>query len=180
MAISDGAGGVAAIDVAGLAAAAASASTQTVSTGQALSDAIHLVDELSQDLALTGASAAFTIDISGDIALTANLEAVALGAGSSLTIDGGGNTLDGGGAYAGFFAYSGALTIADLTIAHAIAQGGAGGPAAGGGAGLGGGLFVAGTVTDAAGAVVSTGASVTLSDVAFTGDAAAGGAGGQR
>ena len=69
-----------------------------------------------------------------------------------VTIDGAGQTLDGGNAYRGFFVYSGPVTIENLTIKDTAAIGGVGGAEAqpgGGGAGLGGGLFVAssGSVT---------------------------------
>jgi hypothetical protein len=66
----------------------------------------------------------------------------------NLTIDGGvfGSViLDGNGAYRVFFVDSGTVTIANLRIQNALAQGGAGGAglaAAGGGAGLGAGVFV--------------------------------------
>lgn len=95
-----------------------------------------------------------------------DLYALNLASGVSVTIDGGGNTLDGAGAYRGFFVYAGNVTINNLTIANAHAVGGAGGPSGGGGAGLGGGLFVASAGT------------VTVAGVAFNRDSATGGAGG--
>ena len=93
--------------------------------------------------------------------------------GSSLTIAGttgiGGarvQTINGSNAHRGFFVYAGNVTLENLTIENAVAQGGAGSAGGGGGAGFGGGLFVA-----------SAGA-VTLDDVSFSNDAAQGGAGG--
>jgi hypothetical protein len=50
-------------------------------------------------------------------------------------------TIDGMGDQRGFFVYGGNVTLENLTIENAVAQGGAGGPGGGGGAGLGGGLF---------------------------------------
>jgi hypothetical protein len=104
--------------------------------------------------------------------LSSPLEAVNLMSGSTLTIDGldvatgKAVTLDGGGKQRGLFVYAGATRIDDLVIADAVASGGAGAAGGGGGAGLGGGLFVG-----AAGAV-------TLDNVLFRDDGAAGGAGG--
>ncbi|MDE3132378.1 MAG: hypothetical protein KGL16_14600, partial [Acidobacteriota bacterium] len=101
----------------------------------------------------------------GTITLASELPALT----QSVAIDGNGATIDGAGTYRGLFAYSGTIAISDLTIADALATGGAGGAgdgAGGGGAGLGGGLFVA------------SGATVTLSGVSFSDDGAQGGAGG--
>jgi hypothetical protein len=61
----------------------------------------------------------------------------------SLTIDGGGGTLDGAGTYRGLFVYAGNLTVGSLTIADAKAEGSAGGKGqfgGYGGAGLIGGI----------------------------------------
>ena len=103
-----------------------------------------------------------TITLSSDLPL--------LNAGdATVTIDGGGATIDGLGEFRGLFVQSGNVTLDDLTIADAVAAGGAGGSGiggGGGGAGLGGGLFV------------GAGATVDLSDVSFTDDSALGGAGG--
>ena len=88
------------------------------------------------------------------------------GTDDTLTIDGAGNTMNGGGTYSGFLVYGGTVGIQNLTIQDTAAIGGTGGSGAipgGGGAGLGGGLFVA------------TGADVTLSNVSFAGDSAIGG-----
>ncbi len=121
---------------------------------------------------INGGTGAYTINVTGNISLTGTLIPIQLGAGGSLTINGNGYTIDGGGAYGGFFvATPGTNTVAinSLAIDNTIETGGAGGSAnygAGGGAGLGGGLFV------------GAGASITLTNVAFNGDQAVGGAGG--
>ena len=88
---------------------------------------------------------------------------------ANVTIEGGGATIDGRGDYRGLFVQSGNVTLDGLTIANAVADGGAGGSGiagGGGGAGLGGGLFV------------GSGAIVDLSNVSFIDDSAVGGAGG--
>ncbi len=106
----------------------------------------------------------------GTLALSADLEGIELGTGSTLTINGLGGTIDGKGAYSGILAYSGDVIINDLTLQNLVAKGGAGGSGqgggGGGGAGLGGGLFVA------------SGAGVALNGVTFLNDSAVGGAGG--
>ncbi len=123
----------------------------------------------------------FTIQIAAsDLLLTSALQAVNVMAGETLVIDGMGHTLDGGGTQQGLFVYSGNVTVENLTIANALAQGGAGGAfvaggaGGGGGAGLGGGLFVAGTANGGAAPAV-----VTLDHVSFSNDSAVGGQGGQ-
>src|SRR5690242_18560499 len=77
----------------------------------------------------------------------AELYALNLKAGVSVTIDGGGFSLSGANTYRGLFVEAGQVTVENLTIKNAVATGGAGGAGAryggGGGAGLGGGLFVA-------------------------------------
>lgn len=115
---------------------------------------------------LTGSSSApntaYMIALGGNIALTTDLYAVNLAQGDTLTIEGNGHALDGGGDQRGLFVYAGTVSVSDLAIDNAAATGGNG---AGGGAGLGGGLFVA------------SGGAVTLNDVTFAGDAAVGGNG---
>jgi hypothetical protein len=107
------------------------------------------------------------------------LNAIDLAAGSTLTIDGNSEDIDGSGrTQRGLIVLAGAVNIDSLTLSDLAARGGAGGPGAGGGAGLGGALYVAGTITAASGAVMSSGADVTLNDVTFFGDEAVGGAGG--
>jgi hypothetical protein len=141
----------------------------TVSDPASLATLIREIDLASQ---FGGAGTGnYTIALSNNITLTQALPAINLGAGSSLTILGNGDTIDGGGTVNGLFAYAGTVDLADLTVADAAAVGGAGGGSSGGsgggggGAGLGGGLFVA------------AGADVTLINVGFIRDAATGGAG---
>jgi plastocyanin len=142
-----------------------------VTTETALNSAITTADNETT-------AGTYEIDITGNIAETADLEAINLHAGVTLVINGGGETLNGQGNQRGFFVYSGTVDISGLTIANADAVGGGGGGGVaggggGGGAGLGGGLFVAGTANGASAPGV-----VTLSGVTFVSDAATGGAGG--
>jgi hypothetical protein len=114
---------------------------------------------------------AFTINLGADITLTSALTAIDLPSNISLTISGGSNdySINGNKAYQGLVVDAGAVTIENTAIDDAVAQGGAGAGgfnAGGGGAGLGGGVFVGASAT------------VTLSDVSFSGDKALGGAGG--
>jgi len=105
----------------------------------------------------------------GTLALEKPLSAIELPVGCALVIDGGGQTIDGGGSEGGFIVTTGNVTLQNLTIAHTVETGGAGGSNAsggGGGAGEGGGVFV------------GAGATVTLNNVIFNADAAVGGAGG--
>ena len=110
----------------------------------------------------------YTIKVSGTISLSAALPAINLAPGVTLDIVGiNGGTLDGGNSAPGLFVYKGGVSIDDLIISDAKAQGGAGSASGGGGgAGLGGALFVGSQAT------------VTLDKVNFTGDAALGGNGG--
>jgi autotransporter-associated beta strand protein/autotransporter passenger strand-loop-strand repeat protein len=119
----------------------------------------------------------YTIDLTGNIDLTQALFGINLDAGSTLTIDGDGYTIDGEGDQRGFFVYSGDVILENLAITDAVAKGGNGGNyGGGGGAGLGGGLFIAGTSSGNPG---HAGASVTLDNVTFSGDKAIGGNGGR-
>ena len=129
-----------------------------VSSEAGLNNAILAIDLIG--------SGAYVINLTTSITLSSDLDAINLQSGASLTINGGGNTLDGANAYRGILAYAGNLTIENLTIADASAIGGAGSGGGGGGAGLGGGLFVAAA------------ANVTLDGVNFSHDRAVGGAGG--
>jgi hypothetical protein len=146
--------------------------TFTVANETQLNTAIQAIDAGGADAA---ANTAYTIDITGQISLTSELPAINLDSGSSVTIAGtngaGGpqaQTIDGNNSQQGFFVSAGNVTLENLTIADAVAQGGGGVGGGGGGAGLGGGLFVA-----AAG-------NVTLDNVGFAGDLAKGGAGGSH
>ena len=123
---------------------------------------------LDADIAKVNAasSGAYVIDITRNIGESADPTLISEQKNVTLTIDGRGFALGGGGLHRGLFVYSGTVTIEDLTIENASAKGGAGASGGGGGAGLGGGLFVA-----------SKGR-VTLSNVNLTSDRATGGAGG--
>src|SRR5205085_1806090 len=94
------------------------------------------------------------------LAEIADIATINLRGTDTLTIDGGGATLDGGGLHRGFFVYAGDVTIKNLTVENQLAHGGdASGEDGGGGAGFGGGLFVA---NDAAGGAAPS--RVTLSN----------------
>ena len=152
--------------------------TLTAGSAADLNAELTLIDVGGAD---AGAGNSYTVTLTQGFTLDRQLYAINLqggtGGGDTLTIDGGGATLDGANTYNGFFVYSGAVAINDLTIANAVASGGIGDNSGGGGAGLGGGLFVAGTGNvDGSGAALATGGAVTLSNVAFIGDAAKGGA----
>ena len=136
------------------------ATTFTVGSEADLVSALTAIDRTGADAA---ANTAYTINFGGSITLSADLPAINLAPGDFLSINGAGNTLDGGGQYRGFFDYTGAVAVNDMVIADTTAIGGSG---AGGGAGLGGGLFVA------------AGAAVALDAVTFSDDQAVGGSGG--
>lgn len=136
-----------------------------------------VTDTASLSTAIDAADAAtsgdIVINLASNIVETAALEAINLQPGVTLTINGQGHTLSGGNSFRGLFAYAGTITIQNLTISAALAQGGRGGSeGAGGGAGLGGGLFVAGTNPG-----LTSGANVTLDNVTFTANRAVGGVG---
>jgi hypothetical protein len=140
-----------------------------VSAVEALNAAISAADNAA------AGSGAYAIELAAgaDIALTSALKLISLASGVTLDIVGAGATIDGENETTkasfdqrGLFVYSGAVTIADLTIANTKAIGGAGASGGGGGAGLGGGLFVA------------SGGNVALNDVSFSADSATGGKGG--
>jgi autotransporter-associated beta strand protein len=114
-----------------------------------------------------------TIVFDGDVTLTSDLPAIQW----SVTIDGNGHALSGGGQHRGLFIGApsdGAfqaidVSVANLTIRDTVAQGGDGGAGdtgGGGGAGLGGAIYVADQAT------------VTVSNVSVQSSAARGGAGG--
>ncbi len=135
--------------------------TWTIASAEDLAKAIAAID-------VSGASAQagthYTFNIVGNLQLTDQLPAFNLPQGASLTIEGNDHTLDANG-QPGLFVYAGNVAIDDLSVINAVTQGGQGAFGGGGGAGLGGGLFIA-----------SAGA-VTLSDVSFANDKAAGGNG---
>ncbi|MGP1256537.1 MAG: hypothetical protein ACTS10_19110, partial [Kiloniellales bacterium] len=108
-----------------------------------------------------------TITLTGNITLTQSLPMIT----DSITIVGGGNTIDANNAGRVFFVQGGAANISDVTVNNARAQGGDGGDgvfATGGGGGLGAGAAV----------FVNAGASASLSNVTLGDAAAQGGAGG--
>ena len=110
-------------------------------------DTASLITDIN-DANATAFFGSVTIDLTTDITLTSVLPAISLAAGVTLTIDGLNNTLDGAGAFRGIAAVGGTVTLANLTIAHTLAQGVVGGiGGGGGGAGLGGGLFVGAAAT---------------------------------
>jgi len=117
-----------------------------VSTASQLSADIEAIDLASQ--ADGGNGTRYTITLEGaTLTESADISAINLAGNDTLTINGQNAILNGADAYRGLFAYSGNLTIENLTIENAVANGGAGGSVGsgggGGGAGLGGGLFVA-------------------------------------
>lgn len=127
--------------------------------------------DLATDIAAinAGVAAAYTLDLTGDITLSADIAAIALASGGSLIIHGNGHTIDGASAYGGLIVTTGAVAIDALTIADTRSKGANGNSGSGGGggaAGLGGGLFVGSAGT------------VSLSTVHFTGNNATGGIGG--
>ncbi|MCX7383867.1 MAG: hypothetical protein NT133_21165, partial [Alphaproteobacteria bacterium] len=158
-------------------------------TGTPTSYLVHNETELNDALAkmdiggiYSAVNTPYTITLApglpnGSLTLSQNALAVNLMSGSSLTIIGNGETLDGGGVARGLFVQTGSVTLNNITIANGLAKGGNGGNAfasgagvggggAGGGAGLGGGLFVGASGT------------VTLIHTNFANNAAIGGAGG--
>jgi autotransporter-associated beta strand protein len=144
----------------------ASRTSFTVSSEAGLNAAIQAIDNTGS---ASARFASYTIDLTNDVTLTTDPLAINLATGGSLTLNGHGHALDGGGVGRGLFVFAGSVTIGDLTIQNAVAAGGAGGGGfgpGGGGAGLGGGLFVASAGT------------VTLNNVGFAHDAAIGGMGG--
>ncbi len=145
--------------------------TAPVTSAAQLSADIKAID--LQSLATGAVPTNYTITLAPSatpLTETAQIDAINLGARSSLTIDGNGDTLDGAEKYNGLFVYAGNVSIENLSIANAIAVGGNGASRGGGGAGLGGGLFVGANVAGDAGAV-------TLTNVVFNGNSATGGNG---
>ena len=100
------------------------------------------------------ASGTWDIDLISNVTLNAQLPAIVLGLTTfnnrTLTINGEGHTLSGNNTFRGLFVYSGAVTIENLQISHAVARGGDGRNYGGGGAGLGGGLLIADDVAHGA------------------------------
>jgi len=136
-----------------------------IASGADFDDALAQIDVGG---AQSAADTAYSFTFRADTFLqpSADLYAVNLASDDTLTINGDNATIDGGDLFQGLFVYSGAVTVDDLTIQHAKAQGGVGVSGGGGGAGLGGGLFVA------------SAGDVTLDNVSFNDDSAVGGNGG--
>jgi hypothetical protein len=143
----------------------------TVTNDAELSAVISAID-VGGAYADASTADAYTIMLAapgGFLGLSANLPAINLGAGDSLTIEGQHGVLSGSGVARGFYVYSGTVLIRDLVVGATVAKGGdgaAGVDGGGGGAGLGAGLFIA------------QGASVTLDDVQFAYNTVIGGNGG--
>src|SRR5262245_51318011 len=133
------------------------ARTQTVIN---VSDAAGLVSALNTVSTNPGTS--YLVNLTQNITLTASTTLPAINSASSVTIDGHGNTLDGGGVQRGFFAFAGTIAVQNMTIQNTVALGGSGANGGGGGAGLGGALFVA------------SGATVTASNLSLGSNTAAG------
>ena len=141
-----------------------------------LANVIAAIDQGGAD---AGIGNTYTITLGASITLSGDLPAINLDAGCTVSVLGGTHAIDGAGAFRGLLVFAGAVTLQDLTIQNAHAQGGNGGFAeegGGGGAGLGGGLFVAGT--NIVNGTTLTGGSVTLRNVSFANDSATGGDGG--
>jgi large repetitive protein len=155
-----------------------------VTTTFNISNAAQLASAIAE-ISTGGASAAgnttYTFNFQNGFTLDRQLAPISLVSTSTLTIHGGGFTMDGANTFGGFMVMSGSVSIDHLTIANTVQRGGdgedgkmwvntAGGNppngGGGGGAGLGGGLFVA------------AGANVTLDTVSFSGSRAVGGDGG--
>jgi|GEM_PF-2575332 len=146
----------------------------SVSNLAALNAAIAAIDVGG---ASSATSTSYTIKITADLTLGADIAAINLAAGDTLLITGakaGGNpraVVSGNGVHRGFSVLAGSVTLASMSLqglrAHG-GNGGAGAPAGGGGAGLGGAVFV------------GTAGSVTLTDVRFSTNGAIGGNGGAK
>ncbi len=66
----------------------------------------------------------FTIDLGANITETGQLDAINLRPGVTLTINGQSHMLDGAYIYQGLFVYSGDVTVENIQIEHAVANGG--------------------------------------------------------
>src|SRR4029077_16892023 len=109
----------------------------TVTDATSLNNAIATIDA-------GAAGQTFTVNIQNNVSLPAATTLNAINTASTVVINGGNTTLNGGGVQRGLFVFSGSVTINNFAIQNPLAQGGSGGPGGGGGgAGLGGALFVA-------------------------------------
>ncbi|MBV9859633.1 MAG: Hint domain-containing protein [Alphaproteobacteria bacterium] len=133
----------------------------TVSSQADLNNAIEQIDQAASG---TTFDLVFGGNITeGDLGQPTGIYAIDPNSGVSVTIDGNGFALSGGGANGGLAVLGGSVTVEQLTIEDTVAKGGDGDGSGGGGAGLGGGLFVGPEGT------------VTLDDVLFRTDSAKGG-----
>jgi hypothetical protein len=136
----------------------ASAATYAVTDEASLRASLQAVD-----VGGTATDVDNTIQFANDIAIATDLWAINLPTGAALVIDGAGHALDSGNLARGLFLYAGSVTVQNLTIRNAVANGGQGNDGGGAGAGLGGGLFV------------NTGSNLVLSSVTFEHTQAIGG-----
>jgi autotransporter-associated beta strand protein len=153
----------------GSALAACVGSSCTVANASDLVTALTTVDN--------NPATSYTITFTASVTLNAGTTLPAINTSSTLTINGGNFTLDGGGVQRGFLAYAGTVGINNLTIANTQALGGSGGSMTGSGTGVaagggGGGLGAGGAL------LVASGANVTITNVSLTGNNATGGNGG--
>jgi uncharacterized protein with beta-barrel porin domain len=119
--------------------------------------------DLATAIASVNAGTSNTINITGNITLTSEQNAIQ----NAVTINGNGNTISGNNSYRVFFiaaASGNAVAINSLVIANGNATGGAGGTSAGGGLGAGGAIF-------------AMSGNVTLTNVSLTNNNATGGSG---
>jgi Bacterial Ig-like domain len=135
------------------------------------SDLAGALQAISTGGLLASTNTNYVIDLTGDITLTGGLPSIALGAGDTLTINGGHYAINGANTYAGLYLQSGSVTLSNLEIEGTLETGAHGGNAGrggggGGGLGAGGGLFV------------GSGASATLDNAVVTDSTATGGMGG--
>jgi hypothetical protein len=117
----------------------------------------------------------YIVNINSSFTMTGVVAPLQVVGSSTITVNGNGNTINGGGLFRPFFVLNGTVNINNLTVSNAAAIGGSGGlqtdivttgGGGGGGLGAGGGLFVNSTAT------------VALSNVSFINNQAKGGNGG--
>lgn len=129
-----------------------------------------IMGTLSWAIAQANMAGGGIINVQTNVTLAGN--PVIISPSGNLTINGGGNSINGVNTYEALFVNQGTVTINDLTIQNTKAQGGVGGNAGMGAGGGAGGLGAGGAL------FVNSSAVVTLSDVHFSGNNATGGAGG--
>ena len=137
-------------------------------------DLRNKIFQLSDDFATHGVAADnYVVNIDANITLTQSLPMIRGDGVHTITINGLGHTIDANGTGRVFFVESGKVTIDNIRVDNALAQGGNGGGSnaefgSGGGGGLGAGAAL----------FVNSGATVTLTAVQFSDAAARGGDGG--